>query len=139
MAINIIEQTEAKFDTASDLRRWLQSEQIKKLSADPNWPTPETAEMWSAFVESVRRSVIKAWKRRICTVELAAPNHLIANGQALRIGFEDGSILFDAAYNEVGRLKTPINARRVGLLTVTAALPNVRLDYCGPDDLAGKG
>jgi hypothetical protein len=134
-AISVIQQTEAKFDSPSEMRQWLRSKQITTLTADPNWPTPETAEMWNGFIGSLRRSATRAWKHRPYTVELAPGEHGIANGQALRIGFEDGGILLDAAYNEVGRLKEPVNAARVGLLMVTASLPKIRLDYYGPDDL----
>lgn len=136
-AIKVIMDTEADFDSAPSMRRWLRSKEIDAFSADPAWPTPETADMWKGFRESFRRTETKTWRHQIYTFGLEGP-HTIADGVALRMSPGDGCAIFDAAYNQVGKLAVAVGAAREGLLMVTADLPNVRLDYYGPDDLTDE-
>ena len=136
-AIKVIKDTEADFDTASGLRRWLRSKEIDALSADPAWPTPETADMWKTFRESFRRTATKTWHHQVYTFGLDGA-HTVTDRTALRMAPGDGCALYDAAYNQVGKLAKPVSAERAGLLMVTAELPNVRLDYYGPDDLTDE-
>ena len=51
-AIKAVNDTGATFSNAFELQQWLESEAVKALSAQPDWPTPETKPMWIEFVAS---------------------------------------------------------------------------------------
>jgi hypothetical protein len=50
-AIKAVNDTAATFTTASELRAWLKSPVVSAVSAQPDWPTADTRELWLDFIE----------------------------------------------------------------------------------------
>ena len=60
-AIKAVNDGAATFSNAFELQQWLTSDAVKALSAQPDWPTAETAAMWKAFVESFAPQTASTW------------------------------------------------------------------------------
>ena len=56
-----VEQTEATFTKLKELKNWLNSEHVTSLSAEEDWPTPESAELWVNFKNRFSKSIRKEW------------------------------------------------------------------------------
>ena len=67
-AIKAVQDAEGNFHSARELEAWLKSERVEQLSAAGNWPSTETAEMWSTFRASYTPPVDRTWKKSSATV-----------------------------------------------------------------------
>ena len=122
------------------MRAWIRSPTVVALSADARWPSPESREMWSAFVDSFDQNKIKEWTEYSRKVEVTwNEGKEPTEGAALRVANNEAgqTIVFSAAFDRLGILAKPINAQRIGLLLVTAASnkSTAEVRYFGPQDL----
>jgi len=60
-AIAAIRTTGAVFVTVADMREWLASEAIAKLTAGGEFPTSETAVLWQRFRDDGKRLPNAVW------------------------------------------------------------------------------
>jgi hypothetical protein len=60
-AIKAVEDTEAEFSTARELAAWLRSDTVKTLTEAGDWPTPDTAALWRAFVDQSASEKSAEW------------------------------------------------------------------------------
>ena len=138
-AIKAVNDTAATFSNAFELQQWLVSDAVKALSAQPNWPTPETKAMWAAFVASFVPHTSNIWKdhRYWAGVKwhLAAPP---PPGTPVQLHHLQGRpVILSADGSPIGEANIPLNPSRRGLLraTVGAVVGEIDLVYLGPEDL----
>jgi len=60
-AINAVETTNANFTNSTELKAWLNSDQVFDLAIVGDWPTPETSNLWWDFVQSFQPSSESIW------------------------------------------------------------------------------
>jgi hypothetical protein len=138
-AIKAVKEGGGEFVTMRELRAWVTSERVVRLSEDAEWPTAETNELWVDFVRSLRPAARQTWRRKSTITSVKwARGEAPASGTPLRIFDVQGtSLVLTADYERLGSLKAPLDPRRTGLLraTVTEAEDEIELEYIGPDDL----
>ena len=140
-AIKVIKDTSATFESPRQLREWLKSKDIvERTQGDPNWPTPETSQMWKAFVDGFTPPASKIWRPQShdLSLDLMADAPPISTGMPVTIAHDDsGTVVFSPDLQPIGRLKTPLNACRAGLLVATANAEktSISAEYVGPNDL----
>ncbi|WP_233557156.1 hypothetical protein [Rhodophyticola porphyridii] len=136
--------TGTNFQTGSELRQWLNSESVTAWSAQPEWPTPDTRDMWLAFTKSFVPADSSVWTDRRywanvewggvqpptgSPVQIHHMAHMAGQPQVLA---PDGELL--------GTVKAALNPGRVGLLRAQVAQKDGRIDiaYLGPADLSSR-
>ncbi|MFA5952523.1 MAG: DEAD/DEAH box helicase [Hyphomicrobium sp.] len=137
-AIKAVNDTVATFTNGQELRAWLRSPVVAALSAQPDWPTPETRALWIDFAQDFAPRDNRTWSERRYDAQAlwhgvppppGAPVTLYHwNNQPLILSPEGLSL---------GVLNHPLNPNRRGLVRATVALQPGHLDlsYLGPDDL----
>jgi hypothetical protein len=143
-AIKAVEDTDAQFTSGTELRQWLNSDIVAALTELGDWPTPETAQMWSAFSNNFTPRATSVWSERVYSVPAAwgAEADSPPSGQAVRIYSDPESgdaFVLSANAIRLGRLESEhdLNPNRAGLViaSVLADRSGVDIRYTGPDDL----
>jgi hypothetical protein len=137
-AIQAVHDGGGTFTKASELDRWLRSAPVVALTAKATWPSAETHSLWLEFVRAFDAPLDRAWKRTEGTTQVSwMKGKLPSPGLPLRIGssVETEDIVFSADYEQLGKLHTPSDPHRKGLLTATVSeVPNtIAWRYVGPD------
>lgn len=140
-AIKAVTETGATFEGRQGLQEWLRSEPVTALAAGGNWPTPETAEIWRAFVATFvppDRAVWKDWNYApsVTWEEGKVP----VAGSAVRIVTSPDATadwVLSPDHELLGRLAHRLNSARKGLITATVHedLHRLTVTYIGPSDL----
>lgn len=136
-AIKAVTETAATFSTGAELRAWIRSADVEARSAQADWPTPETRNLWLEFVREFTPQAERIWSdQRFCAKvrwneavpEAGAVVTLQAwNGQPSVLS-GDGQLL--------GILDHPLNAARRGVLRATSTGDGqLDITYLGPKDL----
>ncbi|OQS46251.1 hypothetical protein B0T49_14805 [Chromobacterium violaceum] len=137
-AIKATEDTEATFDSLAKLRKWLRSAQVRQMSKRPDWPTPETHQLWLDFVAPSGTLMSKPWTTEKYNWPVRWHDEAPEEGTALRIGGGPGKehIVYSADFTELGVLKYKPEPDAVGVINATVSgSPNqIKLEYIGPDD-----
>jgi len=60
-AIYAVSSTNASFVTASELKKWINSQEIRNLTLRNNWPTPETSNLWKEFIKEFEPKPETTW------------------------------------------------------------------------------
>ncbi len=60
-AISAVESTNANFTNSTELKVWLNSDLVFELAITYTWPTPETANLWWDFIQSLQPSPYTVW------------------------------------------------------------------------------
>jgi hypothetical protein len=63
-AIAAVETGGALFTNSAEMRAWIMAEEVEALSAQDDWPTADTAELWRRFRNDVTGASAPAWKAR---------------------------------------------------------------------------
>ncbi|TWT14040.1 DEAD/DEAH box helicase [Reyranella sp. CPCC 100927] len=138
-AIKAVNDTAATFSNAPELQQWLASDRVKALSAQPDWPTPETKAMWTAFVTNFIPQTSTTWKDHRYWADVKwNPTALPPAGTPVRVHhIQDRPFILSADGSPIGEANMPLNPSRRGLLraTVSANPGKIDLSYLGPDDL----
>ena len=61
-AVKAVADGEADFEDVKGLLRWVKSDPVVELGGNPDWPTVETHELWTAFVEGVGTTRFVRWR-----------------------------------------------------------------------------
>ena len=130
--------TGTSFQTGAELRQWLQSETIAAWSAQPDWPTPDTRDMWIEFTKSFEPSESLVWTNRRYWANVEWFDIKPAAGTPIQIHHKDGQPFILAPDGEsLGLVKATLNPGRAGLVQAQVAQEEGRIDitYLGPSDL----
>jgi superfamily II DNA/RNA helicase len=110
-AIKAVQDTNANFTSATELRQWLNSDEVIALTERADWPTPETARMWSVFWNSFSPRATSVWSERnysvpvVWSVGFDPPQ----SGQAVRIHSDPESgdaLVLSASAMRLGRVES---------------------------------
>jgi hypothetical protein len=138
-AIKAVTVTSADFSTMSELRGWLRSDNVTNRLDDRHWPTPQSHGLWLQFVESLSPARRQTWRKRAYRLDVHWNSAEPDAGSPIRLhNEEDGqTLVLDPDFSLLGRLKTPLNPKRLGLaLTSVAEQANtLDVEYLGPNDL----
>jgi DEAD/DEAH box helicase/Helicase conserved C-terminal domain len=137
-AISAVTQMKATFASMSEMRKWLSEDEIAAGAIDPDWPTGESHGLWLQFIESLAPSRRSRWRKREAALEVRWDDVSANAGTPVRLYNDDGgTLVLDADFTRIGRLKSPINEERVGLTQAMVAGDEDYLDvtYLGPNDL----
>lgn len=130
-----VESTGARFDNLTELRAWTRTPKVLALSADPEWPTPETHDLFRDFLDGLRPERIESWSRQDHHGMVVWSGQAPADGTALRIAEGSDDVVLNVDHQRIGTLFGRVSPDRTGLLQVTAHQGGVDLVYLGPDNL----
>lgn len=70
-ALKVVVETNATFENAHELKAWLHSEEIVALTANTEWPTVETRNLWLEFQQGYSPASNRVWKKWVldCPVD----------------------------------------------------------------------
>lgn len=96
-----VESTQASFDSLNGLKDWLESPQVKFLSDNLLWPTPETNKLWKDFCAHEAVNLQKKWRseHKMFFIDLAVNNvweqtvKLVQSGNVIAILNTRGDVL----------------------------------------------
>ena len=138
-AVKAVVDTGATFSNAFELQLWLRSDQVATMSAQADWPTPETKELWFSFTQSFAPRATNVWKeQRFWVSVIWRPGAERPAGTAVRVYDQAGHPIILAADGlPLGSVQAPLNPERRGLLrtTVMEEPGRILLSYLGPEDL----
>jgi len=138
-AIKAVTNSGANFSTGSEFRQWLDGPEAAAWTAQADWPTRETKEIWQRFVQSFSPSEARTWAKRRYW---ASPTWLAEPpppGTIVQLhNWEDRSWVLSADGTPLGVLKVLLKSHRSGVLRAKVAenLSRIDIEYLGPDDLA---
>lgn len=142
-AIKAVVETKATFTTKFELQEWLNSDRVRELTKAGNWPTAETAEMWSDFCASISPLSFMVWSPQEYKADVVLKDEkrpLIAKEPLRLVSHpKDGSTLvLTPDYEQVGTLVQTLNPERIGL-AIGSEMDSrtVYIKYYGPEDLPG--
>lgn len=136
-AIEAVESTGAAFLTARDVRRWLRSLDSRFLG-DPTWPTPESREVWTHFVQRARRPSRRRWVHETRTAaDVQWSGTRPRRREWMRVtDDQDGTILlWTGGFQFLGSVSAELNPGRQGVIRARRIRGGVEFDYRGPRDL----
>ena len=108
-AIAAIESTEPGFVTAGEMRVWLESNDIVARTAQGDWPTAETAELWARFREESLRTAVARWSRGIRgRVSSLDPNEGVDGLLRVERNVDDDFLVLTPDFRPVNRIEGPI-------------------------------
>lgn len=138
-AIHAVKSTDADFNSLKTMKSWLASEKVLALGADPNWPTPDSHQLWVEFAEPHTTGQALPWTNKWYRGPVKWHGVPMPPGRPLRIGGGPGRehLIYTAEFEEVGAAIYPFNKSAVGLTiaTATGETDHIRFEYIGPDDL----
>jgi hypothetical protein len=136
-AIKAVADTGATFESSRSMKGWLQSAEVREMSEDPEWPTPETHKLWHAFAKQEVESNGGTWAIHSQVVPVKWTGVAMPPGAPLRLAMAATGrwIVFDAENQAVGSIPTWLPAGEppgLALATATGALDSFSLEYLGP-------
>lgn len=137
-AIKAVTDTGAIFQTAQELRHWLNSEALAGWRERADWPTPETREMWMEFTRSFAPQANSVWADRRYWAGVQWLGVPPPPGTPVQLHHWNGQLGVLAADGApIGTLLHALNPKRAGLLVAQVAqdIGRIDLSYLGPDDL----
>lgn len=138
-AIKAVEDTNASFDSLGTMRSWLELDAVQAQRQNPNWPTPDSHELWLDFMQPHTESQARPWSHKTYRGPVKWDAAPVPPGQPLLIGGGPGreNLVYTADFEKVGEVIYPFNKNAVGLtIAVSTAEPDrIHLEYIGPEDL----
>ncbi|APC18329.1 DEAD/DEAH box helicase [Pseudomonas frederiksbergensis] len=137
-AIKAVTDTNATFDSSQGLRQWLRSAELDLFSSLPNWPTPETRQLWIEFTEGFEPQERQVWANRSYRGEVAWKDVPPPPGTAVQLHQWNGQVqVLSSDGSPLGRFQSRINIAHKGLLSVEAGqdVRELAIRYLGPEDL----
>jgi hypothetical protein len=136
-AMAVVEGLDPRFLSPAELRAWLTSDPVAARTADPLWPTQDTASLWARFREEALAGEAQRWSTQSFGRLLAAGPKLPPG--LYRLGWEkrEGRAwLVTPDFRLVAPLAEPLNGGG-GLLCsaqVSGKSPVVEITCLGPTD-----
>lgn len=137
-AIKVVTDTGATFQTAHELRHWLNSEALASWRERPDWPTPETRAMWMEFTQSFILQVNRVWADRRYRASVQWLGVPLPPGTPVHLHDWNGQVgVLAPDGTRLGTLPSALNPKRAGVVRAQVSQDFGRIDltYLGPDDL----
>jgi len=138
-AIKVVADTGATFQTAQEIRRWLNSEALAELSTRPDWPTVETKAIWMEFAQKFTPHTSRVWAVRRYWAGVVWFGVPLPPDTPVQLHHWDDQLCVLAADGTLlGTLQHALNPKKAGLIRAQVSQDVDRIDliYLGPDDLA---
>ena len=140
VAIQIVNDTAATFENFNQMRAWLESDNIKILSEDRAWPSPESHDAWVAFTQNYVASEDNIWdiqEKSLPAEWFDTENPPPSNTSVKLINLGDETLILSATLIKIGHLSQPIPAVSKGVLTAKVApdRQSVVATYYGSENL----
>jgi hypothetical protein len=137
-AIKAVTDTNATFDNSQGLHQWLRSVGLALFSPLPNWPTPETRQLWIEFTESFEPQERQVWANRsyrggVTWLDVPPPP-----GTPVQLHRWNGQVhVLSGDGSPLGRFDSLINIAHKGLLSAEVGhdVRELTINYLGPEDL----
>jgi hypothetical protein len=138
-AIAAVTSTSAAFESAADMRRWI-DDLDPTLASSTVWPTPESRSAWEAFAYRARARRSRRWSRQNEDVQDVTWHDTVPDPDTwLRVtdAGPEKIALWSTGFDLLGEATVRLNAERQGLLRARRLRANtgVQLRYRGPGDL----
>nr|WP_298411753.1 DEAD/DEAH box helicase [uncultured Halomonas sp.] len=140
-AIKAVNDTGANFENAAAMKVWMDSGVVVGLGQDPNWPMPESHELWLDFTTSYVPPERNIWSTQSANfkAEWLEPENAPATGTIVKlVGYGEEILIISTTMERIGSLAEPISMMARGVATARVSPDNQYLDvvYHGPDDLS---
>ena len=140
-AIRAVTDAGGNFRNGLELRQWLNSEEVAERIIRPDWPTAETKEMWTAFMQNFSPSANRKWTVQKYKVNAEWLEQAPPCATPVQIHYWDGqSRVLSPDGTLLGTVQEALNPDRAGLLQAHMDQDGNRIDiyYLGPADLQGE-
>jgi hypothetical protein len=107
-AIAAIESTEPGFVTAGEMRAWLEGDDVVARTAQGDWPTAETAELWARFREESLRTAVARWRVHSGLRRSLDPDEGAVGLLRVERKIDDDFLLLTPDFRPVDRIEGPI-------------------------------
>jgi len=140
-AIKAVMDTNAAFTNASGLRAWLDSDEVKSLSQDENWPTPENHQLWQEFTTSYTPPEKRIWSVTTGQFPVSWFEGVMPPTPGTIVTFhfpeDDVPVVISPAFQRLGSLDVALANVPSGVFhsTVGPASNLVEYTYYGPNDV----
>ncbi len=138
-AIKAVTDTNARFNTAYEMRNWLYSIDIQELAGDETWPTPESHRMWLEFIDRYAPADKSVWSiQRGEFPMIWHSRETPQRGQILRLWFDEQGkgIVLSPTFEELGAVDAMLKDRPQGVFSAWATREeSIRYVYRGPKDI----
>jgi hypothetical protein len=138
-AIRAIRDCPASFHDFRGLRHWLGTPDVVRKQSDTNWPTPETAQLWRAFVSGLENPAIRKWdvhEFELPVVWVADPPPV---GSPVRIVHDVArheTTIYSVDLERIGYVSAPLSKEPAGVMIATVTSVNrISGQYLGPPDV----
>ena len=137
-AIAAVTDTDATFSTRSELKSWVYSPAVMKLSSNECWPTPESHELWLEFVNQYTPRTNEVWQIQHENLPVTwKGEEFPPAGEIVRLRFaENGECaVFSASFEELGKVSIRLTRRPIGLIDARVSDDgSLTVQYKGPND-----
>ncbi len=135
-AIAAIRTGGAEFADSAGMREWLRSEEVEHLTAQDDWPTARTVELWRRFRSEATGVSTATWTRAVFRQRPARGERMPAAG-TYRVEIDAGSReawLVSPDFSRVARLRGSVRDRSGGMWKAIVADGDheVTLERIGP-------
>lgn len=136
-AVKAVADGNGYFEDLRGLVRWVTSNRVMELGQYPAWPTPETHELWTAFVGDVGQGQAGSWRNSEARVGVEWFGAGVARaGLPVRLSPADGSCkVSSASFDTLGEADISLPASLQGVLRTTVSDDGAALEvsYIGPE------
>lgn len=138
-AIKAVTDTDARFETAFEMRKWLYSTDIQILSVDETWPTTESHQLWLEFIDRYVPADKSVWSIQLGEFPVIWNNRKTPQqGEFLRLWFDETGegIVLSSTFEELGTVDSRLKGRPQGVFAAWATREqSIRYVYRGPEDI----
>lgn len=121
-AITVVDELRPTVLTNSELLQWLRSEEVKAFSEIPDWPTPETVDIWRRFRDEALTGIGQKWTTREWNRSVDAKTFRgeYENGAPHRVEIDGlDTWICTPDFNRIVKLRRPIVDRGPSVYTAT--------------------
>jgi hypothetical protein len=140
-AIKAVADCEASFHDFRGLRAWLASKCTTDRQHDKDWPTPQTANLWRAFIETFESTTAKKWTIHELDLDVKWDVEPPRVGTHVRVLHDQGrkeTVVYSIDLDRLGAVVPPFSEPPAGVLlaAVGSVAGRIAAEYVGPYDLA---
>jgi replicative superfamily II helicase len=139
-AMKAVRDCPAAFHDVKGLRVWLKSEPVTARQRDPDWPTPETANLWREFVKSFENPALRRWDIHKVEFPVAWETPPPPAGVPVRVLHDANrreTVIYSVALDRIGVVTPSFLREPKGIILgqVSSSSHRVFAEYLGPRDL----
>lgn len=136
IAIKATSDGNADFSDVAGLMNWIDSDPVVELGRNPDWPTPESHELWKSFVSTLHSAPDLAWEvaKKSVPVEWVDESPKLT-GMAVRVYPKKvGCDILSSSFDLLGKADVDLSWAEPGSLhaTVFDDPAMIEVNYAGP-------